>query len=75
MRIEYHGIRRWVLFFLPAFLICALPDYLGITVIKPGWEAFRMYFDGLVTVCFVGGIVYALYAVVHNAGLESGYQD
>ena len=70
MRIEYEPIRRWTLFFLPAFLICALPDYLGITTPKESWLMFRFWFDLAVSVCFWGGVVYALYAVVHNSGLK-----
>jgi hypothetical protein len=74
MRIEYRPIRRWTLFFLPSFLICALPDYLGITTPKEGWAGFRFWFDITVSVAFWGGIIYAVYAVIYNAKLETRKQ-
>ena len=70
-KIEYQPIRQWILFFLPAMLICVLPDVLGITQIKPEWETFRRIFDFTVCWAFFGGIAYAIYAVVHNARLET----
>lgn len=70
MRIKYAPIRQWVIFFLPAFLMCALPNYLGIATPKEDWVVFRFWFDLSVSVAFCGGVVYALYAVIHNALLE-----
>lgn len=74
MRIEYQPIRRWTLFFLPSFLLCALPDYLGITTPKEEFEVFRMWFDLFVSVAFWGGVLYAVYAVLHNAMLKAREQ-
>jgi hypothetical protein len=67
MKIKYAPIRQWVVFFLPAFLMCALPNYLGIATPKEDWIEFRFWFDLIVSVAFFGGVVYAIYAVVHNA--------
>jgi hypothetical protein len=71
MKIEYEPIRHWILFFTPSMLLCVLPDWLGITNIKPDWLTFRTWFDFIVAWCFFGGIAYAVYAVLHNANLET----
>ena len=71
MRIEYQPIRTWTLFFLPSFLLCALPDYLGITAVKEEWSTFRMCFDLFVSVAFWGGVLYSIYAVFSKCNAES----
>jgi hypothetical protein len=70
MKIEYRPIRQWILFFLPYFFICTLPNWLGITNIKEDWYTFRFFFDNLMATCLFAGIAYAAYAVVHNAKLR-----
>lgn len=71
MRIDYQPIRQWTIFFFPSFMLCALPNYLGIATPKEEWQLFRFWFDLSVSISFWGGVLYALYAVVHNAMLEA----
>ena len=70
MRKDYRFVRQWVLFFLPSFLICALPDWLGVTQVKPEWQSFRFWFNFFVSWCFFGGLAYLVYALWFNARLE-----
>ena len=70
MRIDYQPLRKWTAFFFPAFVMCALPDYLGITNPKEAWVTFRFWFDLIVTIAFFGGVLFIVYAMVHNARLE-----
>lgn len=74
MKIDYQFIRQWTLFFMPSFLICALPDYLGITTPKENWAVFRFWFDLIVSMAFWGGVLYSIYAVIHNAMLKAREQ-
>jgi len=68
--IDYLPIRKWVVFFTPAMLISVLPNWLGITEIKPDMATFHFLFDNFVALCFFGGVAYAIYAVIHNAKLK-----
>lgn len=74
MRIGYRPIIRFILFFLPAMILCVLPDVIGLTTIKEDMYDFRYGFDMTVSICFFGGIIYLVYAMFYNVAVEAKKQ-
>lgn len=71
MRINYVPILRFILFFLPPMVICFVLDVLGISTIDEQIYKFMHGISMIVAICFFSGIIYLIYAMVHNAMVEA----
>jgi hypothetical protein len=70
VRIPYEPIRQLLLLLTPSMLMCVIPDWIGITQIKPDFQTFRFWFNSTVSFAFFTSCAFLIYALVHNANIE-----
>jgi len=70
-RIAYQPIRNTLGFLTPMLLIIAMPHWLGITTPKAGYETFTTVLIWTVCILYAQAVIWLLYALIHNARLET----
>lgn len=53
--------RMWLLMTTPSLFLVSLPDFLGVSNIKPDWTTFRFVYDCLVVFLFSWSVTTLLY--------------
>ena len=72
-RIDYSLLRSIMFITLPYIIICTIPNWLGITTVKPEYQNFRAILDSSIFGLFIGCVGCTIYALVHNAKIGMKY--